>query len=201
MENKYHIRKKTLWGKEKFLVTSKFSFSQNVFHSYIFLLHQNAVLCGNGLKKRNTWLYMLFHRKAIENIAAKGDKETAQYIFMLCYKSKAIDCTFNVLEVFQAISVVLSDLIIYHRKTTFDSPNGKILLKTLLEEDFVKQRAPAKVTFTPNMRILSLLFTTQSRLLMIPGKKPFENIVRKGENAGTLVPSIFFFSHNVFYSI
>ena len=27
-------------------------------------------------------------------------------------------------------------------------------------------------------------FTTQSRLLTTLGKKPFENIVRKGENAG-----------------
>ena len=33
---------------EKFLVTSSFSFSHNVFHSYIFT-GQNGVLCGNGL--------------------------------------------------------------------------------------------------------------------------------------------------------
>ena len=31
------------------LVTSDFSFSHNVFHSYISLVRQNAVLCGNGL--------------------------------------------------------------------------------------------------------------------------------------------------------
>ena len=31
------------------LVTSKFSFSHNVLHSYITLVRQNAVLCGNGL--------------------------------------------------------------------------------------------------------------------------------------------------------
>ena len=35
--------------KEKLLVRSNFSFSHNVFHSYISLVHQNAVLCGNGL--------------------------------------------------------------------------------------------------------------------------------------------------------
>ena len=39
----------TLWVKEKLLVTCNFSFSNNVFHNYIFLVHQNAVLCGNGL--------------------------------------------------------------------------------------------------------------------------------------------------------
>ena len=35
--------------KDKLLVTSNCSFSHNVFHSYIFLVRQNAVLFGNGL--------------------------------------------------------------------------------------------------------------------------------------------------------
>ena len=35
--------------KEKLLVTSIFSFSLNVFHSYISLVCQNAALCRNGL--------------------------------------------------------------------------------------------------------------------------------------------------------
>ena len=48
METKHHIWLK----KEKLLVTSNFSFSYNVFYSYISLVHQNGVLCGNGL--RNT---------------------------------------------------------------------------------------------------------------------------------------------------
>ena len=51
MENKYHIGQKTLHEKEKLFVTSNFSFSHNVFHIFISLVHQNAVLCGNGLKK------------------------------------------------------------------------------------------------------------------------------------------------------
>ena len=33
---------------EKLLVTSNFSFSHNVFYSYISLVRQNAALCGNG---------------------------------------------------------------------------------------------------------------------------------------------------------
>ena len=49
MENECHIGKKTLWEKEKLLVTSNFSFSHNVFHIYISLVHQNASLCGNQL--------------------------------------------------------------------------------------------------------------------------------------------------------
>ena len=35
--------------KDKLLVTSNFFFSHNVFHSYISLVPQNVVLCGNGL--------------------------------------------------------------------------------------------------------------------------------------------------------
>ena len=55
-------------------------------------MRQNVVLCGNGLKKRNTWLYMLFYRKVVESIAAEGDKETkVQYIFMRLYKGKAFE--------------------------------------------------------------------------------------------------------------
>ena len=49
MKNKYHVVQKTLREKEKLLVTSNFSFSHNVCHSYKSLLHQNVVLCGNGL--------------------------------------------------------------------------------------------------------------------------------------------------------
>ena len=36
---------------EKLLVTSNFSFSHNIFNSYISLLRQNSVLCGNGLSQ------------------------------------------------------------------------------------------------------------------------------------------------------
>ena len=49
MKNKCHIGYKTLREKEKLLVTSIFSLSRNVFHSFISLLRQNVPLCGNGL--------------------------------------------------------------------------------------------------------------------------------------------------------
>ena len=41
--------KKNIVKKKTLLVTSNFSFSHNVFYSYISLVHQNEVLCGNGL--------------------------------------------------------------------------------------------------------------------------------------------------------
>ena len=57
----------------KLLVTSNFSFSHNVFHSYISLVRQNAVLCGNRL---TVWLGqsedMLF---SSEQIFGKTDEE------------------------------------------------------------------------------------------------------------------------------
>ena len=49
-EKKSHIGQKTLWEKEKLLVSSNLSFSHNVFHSYISLVRRSAALCGNGLR-------------------------------------------------------------------------------------------------------------------------------------------------------
>ena len=37
------------------LVTSNFSFSHNVFYSYISLVYQNVALCGNGLNQLIFW--------------------------------------------------------------------------------------------------------------------------------------------------
>ena len=48
-EKQVPYRVENIVRKEKLLVTSNFSFSHNVFHSYISLVQQNVVLCGNGL--------------------------------------------------------------------------------------------------------------------------------------------------------
>ena len=44
----YLIEHKTLWVKEKLLVTSNFSFSHNVFKSYLLLMCQNEYLWSKG---------------------------------------------------------------------------------------------------------------------------------------------------------
>ena len=44
------IELKTLWEKEKLLVTSNFSFSQNVSKSCLLLMRQNEYLWSRGLK-------------------------------------------------------------------------------------------------------------------------------------------------------
>ena len=45
----YLIEQKTLWEKEKLLVTSNFSFSHNVFKSCLLLIPQNEHLWSKGL--------------------------------------------------------------------------------------------------------------------------------------------------------
>ena len=47
------------------LVTSNFSFSHNVFHSYISLMCQNVVLCGNGLIFSQMTNFLLFKTERV----------------------------------------------------------------------------------------------------------------------------------------
>ena len=49
MVESYPSGKKTLWEKEKLLVTSNFSFSHSVFKSLVSQGRQKVSLCGNGL--------------------------------------------------------------------------------------------------------------------------------------------------------
>ena len=58
VKNKCLIGWKTLRKKEKLLVTSNFSFSHNVFHSYVSFVLQNVALCGKGLRLGYT-LYLI----------------------------------------------------------------------------------------------------------------------------------------------
>ena len=48
--NSYLIELKTLWEKEKLLVTSNFFFTHNVFKSCLLLMRQNEYLWSKGLK-------------------------------------------------------------------------------------------------------------------------------------------------------
>ena len=66
IENKYHKGWTTLWEEDKLLVTSNFSFSYNVFHSYIYLLCQNAVLCVNRLSEPLASLITFFRTTLIK---------------------------------------------------------------------------------------------------------------------------------------
>ena len=53
----YLIGEKTLWEKEKLLVTSNFFFSHNVFKSCLLFIRQNEYLWSKGLKRK---AYKLF---------------------------------------------------------------------------------------------------------------------------------------------
>ena len=50
MAESYPNGYKTLWEREKFLVTSNFSFSHSVFKKLTSQGHQKVSLCGNGFK-------------------------------------------------------------------------------------------------------------------------------------------------------
>ena len=52
------------------------------------------------------------------------------------------------------------------------------------------------IYLSSDQQVIIFCFTTQSHLLTTLKMKPFENIVRKGENAFN---SIFSISHNIFY--
>ena len=89
----------------KLLVTSNFSFSHNVFYSYISLVCQNAVLCGNGLMlfptvfqlyRSGQCIFPCFHCSAVNNILSKRltafphnhcwiDQELNQYMMPYIY--------------------------------------------------------------------------------------------------------------------
>ena len=51
MAEGYPNGKKTLWEKEKLLITSNFSFSDSVFKRLVSQGRQKVSLCGNGLWK------------------------------------------------------------------------------------------------------------------------------------------------------
>ena len=80
MKNKCHIEWKIFWEKEKLLVTRNFSFSHNVFHSYISLVHQNVALGGNGLNVNNK---LKFGLGRVENIVGKGENAGYQHFLLL----------------------------------------------------------------------------------------------------------------------
>ena len=64
MGESYPNREKTLWEKEKLLVTSNFSFSHSVFKRLVSQGRQKVSLCGNGLMldQSKFWCYAI-HRK------------------------------------------------------------------------------------------------------------------------------------------
>ena len=59
---------------EKLLVTSNFSFSHNVFFSYISLVRQNMTLCGNGLNQLDL-------STMVRKTLCKMEKMLVTYIF------------------------------------------------------------------------------------------------------------------------
>ena len=74
MEENYPNRRKTLWEKEKFLITSNFFFSHSIFKRLVSLGRQKMSLCGNGL--------MTVRNKPLENIVGKGENASNQHFLL-----------------------------------------------------------------------------------------------------------------------
>ena len=67
MEESYPFGWKTLWEKEKMLVTSNFSFSHSVFKRLVSQGRQKVSVCGNGLKNTHKLLSVIaFNMKQSE---------------------------------------------------------------------------------------------------------------------------------------
>ena len=81
----YLIEKKTLWEKDKLLVTSNFSFSHNVFKSCLLFMHQNEYLWSKGLKMAEMAEYVL---DRVENIDGKVENAGNQHflLFPQCFQ-------------------------------------------------------------------------------------------------------------------
>ena len=69
-----HVGLKTLWEKKTLLATSIFSFSHNVFNSYISLVHHNAAVYGNVLIKTKgmEWGNLVVQKYIIKHINLKS---------------------------------------------------------------------------------------------------------------------------------
>ena len=76
-ENERNLSKqveKTLWEKEKLLITSNFSFSHNVFKRLVSQGRQKVSLCGNGL--------MILKKEALENTVGKEENSGNQHFLL-----------------------------------------------------------------------------------------------------------------------
>ena len=59
--------------KGEILVTSNFSFSHNVFHSYISLVREIVALCGNGLNSKSIIHLILYRKPQRSHVVCVGD--------------------------------------------------------------------------------------------------------------------------------
>ena len=79
---------KTMWVKEKLLVTSNFSFSNSVFKRLEQQTRKNQGLFGKGIESINFCkinmhqiIFLVYDR--VENIVGKGENAGYQYLFSL----------------------------------------------------------------------------------------------------------------------
>ena len=72
--NGVQLSYKTLWEKNKLLVTSNFFFSHNVFKSCLLLTRQNEYLWSKGLKYGNIWKMTICSCVVVPSLQVPGRK-------------------------------------------------------------------------------------------------------------------------------
>ena len=122
--------------KEKLLVTSNFSFSHNVFHSDISLVHQNVSSCCKGLISLACHTMFNDPEKSFENTFGKGRKcwspafSPFPEMFSTFSKEKS--------NHFSHIQIVIMQMVLINSfpyNDTFWRPWETSLLKTLWEKE------------------------------------------------------------------
>ena len=131
--------------KEKLLVTSNFSFSQNIFQGYISYMRQNAALSGNGLNLSQALVFIYLQYKSFENTAGKGEIACKEQflLFPQCFlpfgELSAIFIKFKIVvcKLFQrSLKFVIWERVIpFPNKPWFIRVCNTTLLKPLWEKD------------------------------------------------------------------
>ena len=99
----YLIEVKTLWEKEKLLVTSNFSFSHNVFKSCLLLMRQNEYLWSKGLNTLSLYQSTKFRFFQIGNFLADDKLHDCGLTF---YQTTFADDKINVAKMISAFDRV-----------------------------------------------------------------------------------------------
>ena len=102
MAKSYRNLLKTLWEKEKLLVTNNFSFSHSVFKRLVSQGRLKVSLCGNGLILLDSFTFLLtlnhtiptfndpVKKRAFQNVVEKGENAGNQHFLLFPHHLKIL---------------------------------------------------------------------------------------------------------------
>ena len=122
MAESYPNRQKTLWEKEKLLVTSNFSFSHSVFKRLVSQGRQKVSLCGNGLRGN-----LSFTHRFIKRLLLQTSKNQGLFGKELKPEDK-IYCIFSKRQKFTKLKAVADNILTQMMTSVYDSGETKVIL-------------------------------------------------------------------------